>query len=162
MDDVLDYSTDGFTTTDWSSFETTDGVSNDSSFEDGLFAGLFGGFLVLYICIFLAVVAVMIVSMWKIFTKAKIEGWKSIIPIYNTYTLYEMVGLKGWYVFLMFIPIVGGLIGLVFSIMSYINLSRSFGKDGGFAVGLILLPVVFLPMLAFGKDEYIGPNGIAN
>jgi hypothetical protein len=39
-------------------------------------------------------------------------------------------------------------------------LSISFGKTEGFTVGLVLLPFVFLPILAFGDDQYRGPAGI--
>ena len=36
----------------------------------------------------------------------------------------------------------------------YLNLAKKFGKSTGFGVGLVLLPIVFIPILAFGKDEY--------
>ena len=36
-----------------------------------------------------------------------------------------------------------------------VGLARSFGLSGGFAAGLILLPYVFYPILAFGKSQYI-------
>ncbi len=32
-----------------------------------------------------------IVAHWKMFTKAGVEGWKSIIPIYSDYVLYKIV-----------------------------------------------------------------------
>jgi hypothetical protein len=38
-------------------------------------------------------------------------------------------------------------------------LSKSFGKEAGFTVGLILLGFVFYPILAFGDAEYQGPAG---
>jgi hypothetical protein len=38
-------------------------------------------------------------------------------------------------------------------------LSKSFGKDEGFTVGLILLSPVFLPILGFGDARYLGPYG---
>jgi hypothetical protein len=33
----------------------------------------------------------MVVARWKMFVKAGQPGWKAIIPVYNTYTLYEVV-----------------------------------------------------------------------
>ena len=48
----------------------------------------------------------------------------------------------------------------VLSIRYTIMLSRAFGRSGKFAAGLIFLPIVFLPMLAFGPDRYIGPCGV--
>jgi len=49
---------------------------------------------------------------------------------------------------------------LVFSIIITNGLSKSFGKDAGYTVGLLFLPMVFYPMLAFGKATYIGPGGV--
>jgi len=37
--------------------------------------------------------------------------------------------------------------------------SKSFGKDEGYTVGLVLLGIVFWPILAFGDAAYIGPYG---
>ncbi|MBS1603444.1 MAG: hypothetical protein JST42_12310 [Bacteroidetes bacterium] len=37
--------------------------------------------------------------------------------------------------------------------------SKSFGKDEGFTVGLTLLGIVFWPILGFGDARYIGPYG---
>ena len=52
------------------------------------------------------------------------------------------------------------MIFLVFSIICLVKLAKAFGKDTGFAVGLIFLPIVFLPILAFSKNAvYVGPEG---
>ena len=66
-----------------------------------------------------------------------------------------------WWVLLYFlsvIPVVGWIGSLIVSVIVMIDLAKSFGKDTGFAVLLILLPIVGYPMLAFGKDEYKGPS----
>jgi hypothetical protein len=99
-------------------------------------------------------------TMMKIFQKAGYKNaWAGFVPIYNTYVLYEISGRPGWWVFLSLIPFVGGLIALVTSIIALIDLAKSFGKDGGYAVLLILLPIVGFPMLAFGDAKYQGPAG---
>lgn len=38
-------------------------------------------------------------------------------------------------------------------------LSKSFGKDEGFTVGLVLVNLIFLAILAFGDAKYLGPFG---
>jgi hypothetical protein len=38
-------------------------------------------------------------------------------------------------------------------------LSKSFGKEEGFTIGLLLLGIVFYPILAFGDAKYLGPYG---
>ena len=106
------------------------------------------------IVIYLAIIVLMIASMWTIFSKAGKPGWASIVPIYNTIVLLEIVGKPWWWLLLMLIPIVN----IVILIIVYHNLSLSFGKDGGFTVGLILLVIIFLPILAFGDAKYVGPG----
>jgi hypothetical protein len=63
------------------------------------------------------------------------------------------VGRPGWWLILYLIPIVN----IVVMIIVLVDLSKSFGKGGGFAVGLILLPIIFFPILAWGDARYQGP-----
>jgi hypothetical protein len=42
----------------------------------------------------------LIVAMWKVFTKAGQPGWASIIPIYNLYVWCKIVGRPGWWIIL--------------------------------------------------------------
>ena len=106
------------------------------------------------IVIFLAIIVLMIASIWTIFSKAGKPGWASIVPIYNLIVLLEIVGKPWWWLLLMLIPIVN----IVILIIVWHNLSLSFGKGGGFTVGLILLGIIFLPILAFGDAKYVGPG----
>lgn len=109
--------------------------------------------------IWMVVTVVMIVALWKIFVKAGKPGWASIIPIYNIIVLLEIVGRPTWWVLLYLlsiIPFVGWIAALVVSIIVTIDLAKSFGKTTGFAVLMILLPVVGYPILAFGEDKYVG------
>jgi|GEM_PF-122306 len=107
-------------------------------------------------CIVVAILCVIaVISLWLIFLKAEKRGWAAIVPLYNTYTLFNITWGNGWLFLLLFIPIAN----IVFSIMTEVKLAKSFGKGGGFAVGLIFLPVVFMPILAFGQAEYLGVPG---
>ena len=117
--------------------------------------GSSGGFEALGIgwIIFMLLIAVlMIVSMWKIFTKAGQPGWAAIIPFYNLFILLRISGRPEWWIILWLIPCVN----IVIQILVYLDLARVFGKSTGFGVGLILLPIVFFPLLAFGDAEYGG------
>ena len=107
------------------------------------------------ILIILAVVVFMIAALWKIFEKAGQPGWAAIVPIYNCYVLLKIVGKPGWWLLLFLIPIVN----YVFIIWTYNMLSKSFGKEEGFTVGLVLLGIVFFPILGFGDAKYLGPFG---
>ena len=105
----------------------------------------------------LAMIVFQILCMWKIFEKAGKPGWAAIVPIYNIIILLEIVGKPTWWIILILIPIVN----LIVLILIWHQLSLSFGKDGLYTVGLILLGIVFFPMLAFGEAKYVGPGGLA-
>lgn len=128
-------------------FAYTSGAYSTYS-EIGALMGVFG--TIMLIC--LAFIIVSIIAEWKIFEKAGREGWKSLIPFYSQYVLTEISGLNGWYFLLMFIPYVGPL---VWTIIVYTNLAKAFGKDTGFAIGLILLTFIFTLILAFGDAKYV-------
>ncbi|MDP8218444.1 MAG: DUF5684 domain-containing protein [Candidatus Theseobacter exili] len=100
----------------------------------------------------LAITVFMIVAMWKIYVKANWPGWASLIPIYNVYAMLKIAGKPGWWLLLFFVPIVN----IIIAIISLVAFSKSFGKSGWYALGLILLGIVFFPVLAFGNAEYIG------
>lgn len=109
----------------------------------GIFAILF--FFVLAISVF------MIVCQWKLYSKAGKPGWACIVPIYNTIVLLEIVKKPIWWIALLMIPIVNFIV----LILVFVELAKAYGKEGSFAIGLILLPVVFLPILAFGDSAYV-------
>ena len=98
----------------------------------------------------LIVIALCIISLWIIFQKANKPGWAAIIPIYNFIVYLEVVKKPWWWLFLMLIPIVN----VVILIIVTHRLSLSFGKGAGFTVGLIFLPFIFYPILAFGNAKY--------
>jgi hypothetical protein len=98
----------------------------------------------------LVVVLLIVIGMWKVFVKAGKPGWASIIPIYNVIVLLEICGKPIWWFILMLIP----LVNIVVIIIVYIALARNFGKGVGFAIGLLLLPFLFFPILGFGDAKY--------
>lgn len=105
--------------------------------------------------IWLAVIIIMFAANWKIYEKAGQKGWASLILVYNTIVLLDIVGKPVWWIFLFLIPGVN----IIFAIWVTNLLSKSFGKDEAFTVGLILLSFVFYPILGFGSAKYIGPAG---
>ena len=106
------------------------------------------------IIIYLAIVLLMIVSLWITVNKAGRPGVSQIIPIWNIIELVRISGKPLWWVIIiLLIPIAN----LVLIIMVYYGISKAFGKDAGFTVGLVLLPFIFWPILAFGKATYTAP-----
>lgn len=118
-----------------------------SAASAGIFAGFFTFFLIL--CI-LAWVVLVVIAEWKIFTKAGKEGWKALIPVYNAYTMLQILNMEPLLCFLTLIPGAKFMLGIVMNV----KLAKSFGKGTGFAVGLILLEPIFEMILGFGDAKY--------
>lgn len=110
-------------------------------------AGAIGGAFML---VWLAVVILMIAALWKIFTKAGEPGWAAIVPIYNLIVMLKIAGKPAWWVILMLIPIVN----FVIAFLTMDGMAKRFGKGTGFAIGMLLLPFIFYPMLAWGDNRY--------
>lgn len=99
------------------------------------------------------------IGYWKLFQKAGIEGWKSLIPFYSEYVIStQMVGKPKWWVVYLFIPVIGEFAYFVL----IFNMLRCFGKE---SLGAQLLTVfagfIYLPYLGFHKDvKYRGKLGL--
>jgi hypothetical protein len=104
-----------------------------------------------YLFIWLIIILIMIISLWKIFEKAGKPGWAAIIPIYNLIVLLEIVEKPLWWIVLYLIPCVS----LIAHILVSIELGKKFGKDTGWSIiFLVILSIIGYPMLAFGDSQY--------
>jgi hypothetical protein len=108
--------------------------------------------LVFFFCflIFCAVLVLIVASVWKLFKKAGRPGWAAIIPFYSSVVELELTSLPLWWIVLLFVPFVN----LVFFVIVLHRLAVVFGRGWGFTLGMIFLPFIFFPILAFGKASY--------
>lgn len=115
-----------------------------------------GGVGIVGILVQLVVAVYMIACLWMIFQKAGEEGWKAIIPIWNTIIILKLAGRPWWWIFLLFVP----LLNLVILILVYLDLGKAFGKGPVFSIlGLLCCAPVGLGILAFDSSRYLGPGG---
>jgi hypothetical protein len=128
-------------------YTTSNGTSSTSSTSGAAFAAVFIPVTLLVI--------LLIVALWKVYKKAGRPGWAAIVPVYNTWVLFEITGFPGWWALLSLVPIVG-LFPAVMSLVATFRLAKLFGKGDGFGLGLIFLPFIFFPILAFGKATFQG------
>jgi hypothetical protein len=114
-----------------------------------------GNHIIVIFPIIAALTILQIIATWLIYKKAGQPGWASIIPFYNFYVLSKIVGKPDWWLIWIFIPLANIVVGIW-----VINLlSKSFGKDVAFTLGLIFLSIIFYPILGFGNAEYQGEAG---
>lgn len=103
--------------------------------------------------ILLATILIPFVMMWMIFAKAGQPGWAGIVPIYNGWILVtKITGNSALWFVLAFVPIIQFFAALKI----HYDLALSFGKGMGFFLGMIFLPFIFYPLLAFGGAQYQG------
>lgn len=95
-------------------------------------------------------IVLMIAAMWKVFSKAGQPGWAALIPIFNAYIMCKVAGRPGWWLLLFLIPFVN----LIIAIIVTVDISKRFGKGVGFAIGMLVLPFIFWPILGFGSAQY--------
>lgn len=96
---------------------------------------------------------VCIASTWVIFKKAGMQGWESIVPWYNNWVMADLFTGNNvlWFV-LCFVPYAN----IVSIAVMCVGMAKSFGKDTGFQVLSVFFPYVTMPILAFGKSQYLG------
>ena len=136
-----------------------------------------GAFVLIFILIIAAItiafVVMSIVGQWKMFNKANEEGWKAIIPIYNTITLCKLVGVTPWWLLISFVlsvmgvvPIVGTILSLAgyvsaiyFTVILGISTARSYGKSDAYGIGFIFnitSPIFYLMTGVSKTTNYVG------
>lgn len=132
----------------------------EPNYDQAAASGVLAMFGVGFFLFFFAFAAFMIACQWKVFTKAGEPGWASIVPIYGFLVFLKIIGKPWWWLLLLIIPFVNFVGIFIVMIGGTHALSKSFGKDVAFTLGLIFLSPVFYAILAFDKSiVYVGPGG---
>ena len=121
--------------------------------DSGTVAGGSSPVLAILLVCGLGLAVFMIVSMWIVLKKAGRPGWAVLVPIYDVYVVLKVAGMPGsWVLWLlaMLVPIADVIVAVLISL----GIAYNFGKSALFAVGLLFLPFVFIPILAFGDAKY--------
>ena len=110
--------------------------------------------LAIPIGIYLIILVVFCIGLWRMFGKGGIPGILGLIPIVNLFFLCELAGKPTWWGILFFVPVVN----IVITVLVMIEISNRFGRVAGTALGLIFLPMIFVCILGFGSAQY-SPEG---
>lgn len=141
------------------------------------------------ILILLSIVAALLIfyftGMWKLYKKLGVEGWKSLIPIYRKWVLFEAVGLN-WYWFIIYfvslclfiqgsdIKFISdnvilvdtldtnyalGFIGLsLTSVACIYNLAKKFKQSKGWIALTFIFDIITLPLLGLSNSVDVDAN----
>ncbi len=91
-----------------------------------------------------------IAGLWKVFEKAGEPGWAALVPVHNAMVLAKIAGKEPNFGLLTLIPVYG----IYISYLIFVDLCKRFDKEPNYAILLLLLAPVFLPMLGFGPATY--------
>ncbi len=125
-----------------------------------------------------------LIARWKIFEKAGLDGWKSLIPFYSDFCTYKIawttkyfwVNLAATFIgsftssymqslteggqsvpaLISLLSFATALAVLVCNVILYQNLSKKFGHGVGFGLGLMFLTPIFEMILGLGSSRYEG------
>ncbi|MFN5007744.1 MAG: signal peptidase I [Bacteroidota bacterium] len=92
-------------------------------------------------------------GLFGMFKKAGIEGWKALVPVYNTWLMVKKMDLKTYWFFFQFIPIAGQFV----TIWIGIKFVEHFGRFHLIHhAATVLVPFLYFPYLGFSKNERFG------
>jgi len=100
------------------------------------------------------------IGMYGMFKKTGMEGWKALVPFYNTWCMVEKMELKKYWFFLQLIPIAGQFV----TMWICIKFVEHFGRFGFWHhAAAVFLPLFYFPYLGYSKNErYAGIAVVKN
>lgn len=113
---------------------------------------LFNIFIIFSICFLLITFILILISLCKIFSKANKLDVFALVPFLNLWLWFEICGISGFW---SLVPV----LNIVFFFVTLFKIPTRFGKKKIYGLGILLIPYLFLPYLAFDKNlNYIKPE----
>ncbi|MBI3517856.1 MAG: signal peptidase I [Bacteroidetes bacterium] len=108
--------------------------------------------------IFLILVLISFVGLYKIFEKAGLPGWKALIPVYNFWLVGTIINRPKWWGLIMIVP---GVNLIMYGVYGF-HLARAFKKRmNNDLIVASLMPYLYFAYLGFSKDiKYFGVSDI--
>lgn len=90
-----------------------------------------------------------VIGLWKMFEKAGIDGWKAIVPIYNTYNVVKMVNRPISYFWWMTVPAILMFVSIPFWGVTALSTSLVEGSAAGVGGALNSFFLIMVGIFAF-------------
>lgn len=78
-------------------------------------AAFVGAGLLTFFLMLIAFYVLVVIASWKIFEKAGEKGWKALIPIYNIYILFKIVGMSTWFWVCLAVAVIAEIVAVAFT-----------------------------------------------
>ena len=116
----------------------------------GAFA-LAGGVFILVMVFVLILYVVMAISLMKIAKRTGTENaWFAWIPILNLILMLQIAKRPMWWLIFFLVPILN-IAGIVMQFIIWVDIAKRLGKTAVFGVLAALIPIIFMPYLAFSE-----------
>lgn len=92
----------------------------------------------------------LVVARIALYAKAGRSFWSALIPFYAEWTFARIAGAPGLLGLLLWVPVLNVLVWFALNF----GLARRFGRSPLYALGLIFVNPLFMPVLAFGSSRY--------
>ncbi len=99
------------------------------------------------------------IGMYGMFKRAGMEGWKALVPFYNTWCIVEKCGIKKIWFWLQFIPIAGQFITIWITIIFVMHFGKFTVADHA---ATVFLPFIYFPYLGFSKQVRWGGGKVVS
>jgi len=96
--------------------------------------------------IYIGLYLIYTISFWKMFEKAGLSQWQSLVPVYNLLGWLKIIKKPWWWVFFWIFP---GVNVLMFIVMNVITAHRFNKYSFTDTLTVIFLPFLYIPYLAF-------------
>ena len=108
--------------------------------------------------IFLILVLISFIGLYKIFEKAGLPAWKALIPVYNFWLVGGIINRPKWWGFIMIVP---GVNLIMYGVYGF-HLARAFKKrTTNDLVYAALMPYIYFAYLGFKKEiKFFGVTDI--
>lgn len=108
--------------------------------------------------IFLILIVVSFVGLYKLFEKANIPAWKALIPVYNFCVAAKLFNRPWWWGLIMAVP---GVNLIMYGVFGF-NIARAFNmRSNNDLIFASVLPYVFFVKIGFDKNvKFIGTTDI--
>jgi hypothetical protein len=118
----------------------------------GMFA-LAGGMFLFVMLIILVVYVICAISLMKIAKRTNTDNaWFAWIPILNLILMIQIAQRPMWWLIFFLVPILN-IVGIVLAFVIWVDIAKRLGKSPVFGILAALIPIIFMPYLAFSKSD---------
>ena len=117
-------------------------------------AALFaGGIFLFVILLVVALYVIMAISLMKIAKRTNTENaWFAWIPILNLVLMLQIAERPMWWLVFFLVPIIN-IVGIVLQFVIWVDIAKRLGKSPVIGVLAALIPIIFMPYLAFSGSD---------